>query len=175
MKHSHSFLKYYFYCVTIKMIYLHTTRTLWKFAMCSTNCLRLRAQIVLCSCVVYFALALYFTHWSCLLVHQNAVTVLSVWTLSHWLWPSSMLFQGIPSFFSPRHGILWLLARSRIWPNVSTNTNVRTATKHRLPALSAQLQRRPTWIPKCPRMRIGRFPLQVFNSSLRAHSSHMTN
>ena len=27
-----------FYCVTIKTIYLHTTRTLWKFAMrCSTN------------------------------------------------------------------------------------------------------------------------------------------
>ena len=28
----------YFYCVTIKTIYLYTTRTLWKFAMrCSTN------------------------------------------------------------------------------------------------------------------------------------------
>ena len=40
-------------------------------------------QVVLCSLVVYFALALYFTHRSCLLAHQNAVTVLSVLTLSH--------------------------------------------------------------------------------------------
>ena len=47
------------------------------------------AQIVLWSLVVYFALALYFYHRSCLLAHQNAVTILSVWTLSHWIWLNS--------------------------------------------------------------------------------------
>ena len=126
-------------------------------------------------CIVFFCSLLRFSsvfpHRSCLLAHQNAVTVLSVWTLSHWLWPSSMLSQGIPLFFSPRHGISWLLARSRVWPSVSTNTNVRPATKHRSPALAAQPQRRLTWILKCPRTRIGRFLLQIFHSSLRAHSS----
>ena len=91
-------------------------------------CFTLGAQIVLCSFVVYFALALYFTHQSCLLANQNAVTVLSVWTLSHWPWPSSTLSQGIPLFFLPRHKILWLLAWRRIWP-VFTNTNVWTATR----------------------------------------------
>ena len=97
-------------------------------------------EVACTNCIVFFCSLLrfssVFTHRSCLLAHPNAVTVLSVWTLSHWLWPSSMLSQGIPLFFSPRHGISWLLTRSRVWPNVSTNTNVRPATKHRSPALT---------------------------------------
>ena len=46
---------------------------------CFTSC----AQIVLCPVVVYFVLALYFYHQLCLLARQNAITILSVWTLSH--------------------------------------------------------------------------------------------
>ena len=135
-------------------------------------CFTLGAQIVLCSFVVYFALALYFTHQSCLLANQNAVTVLSVWTLSHWPWPSSTLSQGIPLFFLPQHKILWLLAWRRIWP-VFTNTNVWTATRSL--ASTAQLQRRQTWILKCPWMQITHFLLQIFNSFLRTHSSRIFN
>ena len=45
---------------------------------CMHYCVTSRAQIVLWSLLVYFTLALYFYHRSCLLAHQNAITILSV-------------------------------------------------------------------------------------------------
>ena len=128
-----------------------------------------RSWKVLWSSVLYFALALYFYHRSCILAHQNAVTVLSVWTLSHWLWPSSTL---------PRNSLILLASARNV---VTTGMKTRLVWTCEWPPNTGHWPSPPSSTDvKCESwsvqwMLIDCFVLQTSNSLLWAHHSRMTN